>query len=96
MNAGDTCAFLSKAYVKKSVVFEWRKWFKESHRTVEEDERSGCPGSHRTSETVDKVWNLVHSDRHLSFRAMAVQLNFDKETQILRYGFGKDGSMTFD
>jgi hypothetical protein len=28
-----------------------------------------------TNENVEKVWNLVHSDRHLSIRAMAVHLN---------------------
>jgi hypothetical protein len=33
-NASDTCALLSEAYggeaMKKSSVFEWHKWFKES------------------------------------------------------------------
>jgi hypothetical protein len=30
-------------------------------------------------ENVEKVRNLVHSDRRLSIRTMAVQLNLDKE-----------------
>jgi len=41
---------------------------------VEDDEKSGCLRSHRTDEIVEKMLNLVHSDRHSSIRAMAVQL----------------------
>jgi hypothetical protein len=48
-----------------------------------EDERNGHPKSHRTSENYEKVQNLVHSDRHLNIRAMAVQLNLDRNRQIL-------------
>jgi hypothetical protein len=42
---------------------------------VENDERSGRPKSHRTDENVEKVRNLVHSDRRLRIRAMAVKLD---------------------
>jgi hypothetical protein len=47
---------------------------------VEYDDRSGPPRSHTTDENVEKVRNLVHSDRRFSIGAMAVQLNLDKET----------------
>jgi len=53
--------------------------FKEDLEYVENDERSGRPRSHRTDENVEKVRNLVHSDRHLIIRAMAAQLNLDKK-----------------
>jgi hypothetical protein len=66
--------------VKNSSDFQWHKWFKEDHENKENDERSGHPRSHRTDKNVEKVQNLVHSYRHLSIRAMAVQLNLDKET----------------
>jgi hypothetical protein len=33
---------------------------------VVDDDRSDCPRSHRTNENVEKVQNLVHSDRHSS------------------------------
>jgi hypothetical protein len=46
---------------------------------MEDDERSGCSRSHRTDENVEKMQTLMHSDRRLSIRAMAVQINFDKE-----------------
>jgi hypothetical protein len=41
---------------------------------VKDDERSG-----RSNENVGTVRNLVHSDGHLSIRAMTVQLNLDKQ-----------------
>jgi hypothetical protein len=67
--------------MKKSVVFEWHKQFKEGCcKNMEDDERSDHPRSHTTDENVEKVQNLVHSDRRLSIRAMAVLLNLDKET----------------
>jgi hypothetical protein len=66
--------------VTKSCVSEWHKWFKESHRNIENGERSGHPRTHRTDEAVEKVQNLVHSDRHLNIWPMAMQLNLDKET----------------
>jgi predicted transcriptional regulator len=47
---------------------------------VEDDERGGHPRSHRTNENVEKVWNLMHSDKCLNIRAVAMQLNLDKET----------------
>jgi hypothetical protein len=56
-----------------------QRWSQERHKSVPSDERSGHPTSHRTDENVEKVWNLVHSQTHLSITAMAVQLNLDKE-----------------
>jgi hypothetical protein len=35
-------------------------------------ERSGRPRSHRTDEDVEKLRSIVHSDRLLSVRAVAV------------------------
>jgi hypothetical protein len=68
-NARDICAVLFETYggkaMKKSGIFELHKQFEEGCKNMEDDERSN-PGSHRTSENVEKVQNLVHSDRHLS------------------------------
>jgi len=61
-------------------VFEWHKRSKEGHENLEDYERSGHPRYHRTGEYVEKVRNLMPSGRRLSIRAMAVQLNLDKET----------------
>jgi hypothetical protein len=83
-NASDTCVILSEAYegeaIRKSSTSEWHKWFKEDHENVEDDEGSGHPRSTRMDENVDKVWNILYSDRRLSIRTMVVQLHLDKET----------------
>jgi hypothetical protein len=62
------------------VFLEWHNQFKEGRENVEDDERSVRPRSHRTDENVEKMRNLVHLDRRLSIRVMAVQLKLDKET----------------
>jgi hypothetical protein len=54
------------------------KRFKEGRQNVEDAKINGRPKSHRTDENVEEVRNLVHSDRHLSVTAMALQLNLDK------------------
>jgi hypothetical protein len=43
---------------------------------MEDDERSACPGSCDTSENVEKVQNLVHSD---IYQIYASATNLDKE-----------------
>jgi hypothetical protein len=74
---------LTEAYgvdaMKKSSVFEWHKRFKEGQEDVKDDERTGCPKTHRTDENVE-VRKLVRSDRRLSVRMMAEELNLDRET----------------
>jgi hypothetical protein len=52
----------------------------EGCKNADDDERSDYTRAHRTDENVEKVCNLLHSDRYLSIRAMAVQLNLDKYT----------------
>jgi hypothetical protein len=42
-----------RSYEKLSV-FEWHKWFKDSHQNIEDDERSGHPGSHITMKMLKK------------------------------------------
>jgi len=48
------------------------KWFKEGHKNVEGYERSGHPRPQGTDENVEKVQNLMHSDRRFSIRAVAM------------------------
>jgi hypothetical protein len=76
-NASDTCAVLSEAHggggMKGSSVSEWNQRFKEGH-VYAEDEGNGQPRSHTASDNDDEVRTLVHSDRRLSIRAMAVEL----------------------
>jgi len=65
---------------KNSRYFEWHKLFNFGRDYVEDVERSGRWRCHRTDKNDEKVWNLVHTDRRLSIRAVAVKLNVDKET----------------
>jgi hypothetical protein len=46
-----------------SSVSEWHGWFKEGSVNVEDDERSSRSRSHKIEENVEKVRNVVHSDR---------------------------------
>jgi hypothetical protein len=73
---------LTEAYgadaMKKSGVFEWHKRFKEDRKDVKDGERTGCPKTDRTDENVEKVRKLIRSDRQLSVRMMAEELNLDR------------------
>jgi len=84
-DANDICAMLSKAYereaMKKSSVSVWHKCFKEGHENVEDGERS-CPRSHRTDENVEKVWNLVYSDKTFKYQSYDYATKLDKETAM--------------
>jgi hypothetical protein len=59
--------------MKKSSVLESHKLFKEGRENMSDDERSDRPSSHRTDDNVEKVRNLVHSDRSLCLSITAVE-----------------------
>jgi orotate phosphoribosyltransferase-like protein len=65
---------------------------------VKDNERTGRPKTHRTDENVGKVRKLVRSDRGLSVRMMAEELNLDRETarKILTRRFGNEESFSID
>jgi hypothetical protein len=91
-NASDTCAMLSKDYrgeiMKKSSVLNGVNGLKRVTRTWKM-KKSGDRRSHRINENVEKVWNIMHLDGYLSIRAMAMQLNLNKETvKIKGLNFG--------
>ena len=52
--------------IKKSIVFEWQRRFKNGRGDVKKSVRIGRPKSQRTDANVDKVLTLVRSDRILS------------------------------
>jgi hypothetical protein len=51
--------------MKKMIVFEWHKRFKEGRENVKDDKRTRRPKTHRTDENVEKVRKLVQSDRQV-------------------------------
>lgn len=65
---GDEC-------LSRSNVFIWFQRFKDGRQSVEDDPRSGRPSSSKTDENIVKVRDLVRSDRRLTIREMADELN---------------------
>ena len=87
--ASETLALLRVAYgiycMKKLSVLEWHRRFKEGREDVLDDPRSGQQKTERTDANVDRVRNLVSSDRRVGGRVIAEVLNTNRETvrQIL-------------
>lgn len=83
-SASETHHLLKEAYgdevMSRARVFDWHKRFKEGREDVRDDARSGRPVTHRTDENIQKVKDLVCSNRRLTVRMMAEELNLDKET----------------
>ena len=71
-------------------VFEWHEWFKEGQEDVQDDPRCGQPKTQRKDANVDRVRNLVRSDRRLGVRVIAEVLNMNRETvrQIVKKDLG--------
>jgi len=93
-SANEKLVLLTVVYdeyaMKKSSVFEWYRRFKEGREDVQHDPRSGQPKPRRTDSDVDRVRNLVHSDRRLGVRVIAEELNMNRETvrQIVKEDLG--------
>jgi hypothetical protein len=89
-SGSETLALLTVSYgeytMKKWSVFEWHRRFKEGREIVKDDLRSGKPKTQSTDAIVDRVRTLVRSDRRISVRLIAEELNMNKETvrQIVR------------
>nr|XP_045001724.1 protein GVQW3 isoform X2 [Jaculus jaculus] len=83
-SASETHHLLKEAYgdevMSRARVFDWHKRFKEGREDIRDDARSGRPITHRTDENIRKVKDLVCSNRQLTVRMMAEELNLDKET----------------
>ncbi|XP_076969650.1 protein GVQW3 [Tamandua tetradactyla] len=83
-SASETHHLLKEAYgnevMSRARVFDWHKRFKKGREDVRDDARSGRPVTHRTDENIQKVKDLVCSNRQLTVRMMAEELNLDKET----------------
>lgn len=83
-SASETHHLLKEAYgdevMSRARVFNWHKRFKEGREDIRDDARSGRPVTHRTDENIKKVKDLVCSNRQLTVRMMAEELNLDKET----------------
>jgi len=66
-------------------VFKWYKAFSEGCESVKDEPRSGRPSTSKMGNSVEKVRALVRSDRRLTVRMIASELNLNHTTvhQIL-------------
>ena len=93
-SASETLALLTVAYgeyaMREWSVFEWHRRFKEGRENVQDDPRTGQPHTQRTDANVDKVRNLVRSDRRLGVRVISEELNMNREPvrQIVKEDLG--------
>lgn len=66
--------------MSRTQVFEWHKRFSAGREDVGDDPKSGRPSTSRTEANIEKVKELIRSDRRLTIRMMAEHLGLDKET----------------
>ena len=82
MNATETCGKLKEAYeedaLSRAQIFRWFKDFSEGRDLVEDEPRTGRPTTSKTDVNVERVKSLVRSDRRLTIRLVAEQLNLNK------------------
>jgi hypothetical protein len=66
-SSSEMHALLSETYgteaVLKSNVFKWHKSFREGQENVDDIERNGHLGTHRSNKNVEKMWYLLCLDK---------------------------------
>jgi len=56
-------------------VFKWHKLFKDGRESVEDESRAGRPLTSRTDNNVQRVREVLNSDRRLSVRMIAYRID---------------------
>jgi len=86
----ETFQLLTEAYgedcMSRARVFEWHKRFSEGRGSVKDDDRLGHPRAAVTDDNIEKVRDVIRKDRRLGVRAVAEEVNLDRENfrRILR------------
>ena len=82
--ATETLKMLRNVYGNSSMfttrVFEWHKQFVKGREDVEDDPKSRRPCTSTTDANIEKVRQLVCSDRRLTIHVTANKVGMDKET----------------
>ena len=74
------CDVYGDSSMSRTRVFEWHKQFVEGRKDVEDDPKSGRPCTSTTDTNIEKVPQLVRSDRRLTIRVIANEVGMDKKT----------------
>ncbi|KAG8228234.1 hypothetical protein J437_LFUL004359, partial [Ladona fulva] len=69
-----------ESVLSKETVFEWHKQFSEGREDTQDDIRSVRPTTEKSDEIVEKVRQLIRSNRRITTRVIAVKLGLSKET----------------
>jgi hypothetical protein len=57
--------------LSRTAVFEWHLRFKAGRVSVEDDESSGRPNAHKTTENIETIRELIHEDRRQAIHELA-------------------------
>jgi transposase len=85
----ETFQLLTEAYgedcMSHARVFAWHKRFSEGRESLKDDDRPGRPRTAVTDD-IEKVRDVIRKDRRLDVRALAEEVNLDRESvrRILR------------
>jgi len=63
------------AAVTMKTVYKWFERFCNGCESVEVEERSGCPSASKTQENVERVSEMIRSNRRLTIREISEDLN---------------------
>jgi len=63
------------AAVTMKMVYKWFKWFHNGCESVEDEERSGRPSTSKPQENVERVREMIRSNRQLTIREISEDLN---------------------
>lgn len=84
LKCSDVVTMLSKAYgdecMSKTQIYLWYQRFKDGREEVSDDQRPGRPVSTRTDENIEKVKDLVLSNRRLTIDEMVEDLGISHGT----------------
>ena len=83
-SATETFQLLTEAYgedcMSRAPVFEWHKRFSEGRESVNDDDRPDHPRTAVTDDSIEKVRDVIRKDRRLGVRAVAEEVNLDRES----------------
>ena len=79
----DALGMLQEVYGDETMhahVSEWHKRFKEGHKDVEDDSRSGRPSTSRTADNAECMKQMVRGDCWLTVRMIADELEINRDS----------------